>query len=142
MLGEDYPRVLESLIAGLPQSILLPPSQDGFFSESGVKPHFEENTRCAVRTRVRTNGVVIPQRWLPQLHRQHDPLLIYTKDFSKTGFGFVADRQFYPGEIVRVLLATFWIHVSIRRCRRLGPLCFECGGVLMDQHSPSLDAFD
>jgi hypothetical protein len=91
--------------------------------------------------RVRTHGILVPQRWLPAFPRSAAPVAIYTKDFSKTGFGFVAHQQYFPGEHVRVILATFWMEIAVRRCRRLGPACYEAGGTLLERHDPSLEAF-
>lgn len=141
MLDQDYQRLLGRLIETLPQSIELPESHENFFQEKGPAPFFEGDNRVAVRNRIRTQGIAIPEKWLPAFPREPKPIRIYTKDFSKTGCGFLADRQFFPGEIIRVVLATFWLRVKVRRGRRLTATCFEVGAQLQSQHDPSLQAF-
>jgi len=142
MLDSDYQQHLGSLIQSLEVTIQLPAEMSEFFKESGPIASCINERRKSVRTRVRTTGVLVPRRWLPACPRRPEPQHIYTKDFSKTGFGCLSSTQFYPGEIVRVLLATFWIEVEIRRCRRLGTDCFELGGELVQTRQPSAEAFN
>lgn len=141
MLDQDYRRLLAKLIETLPDDIELPPEQEDFFEESGPLPSYEHEQRAAARTRVRTRGVLVSQQDLPAFPRSKEPRLIYTRDFSKTGFGFVASHQYYPGEVVRVILATFWMSVRVRRSLRVGPNCFQVGGTLNHQFDPSEEAF-
>ncbi|MCG8648791.1 MAG: hypothetical protein MI861_03100 [Pirellulales bacterium] len=142
MLDEGYTRLLASLIASLRCQIVLPPGQERYFEESGPIATYQNEMRSAVRTRVRARGILVPETQLPVIPRTIEPSVIFTKDFSKTGFGFVADRQYFPGEVVRVLLATFWMRVKIRRCGRTGPNCYENGGTLISNSEPSMDAFE
>ena len=141
MLDGDYQRLLGQLMSSLPERIQLPETHEHFFSESGPTPPFPDDRRSSPRTRARTHGVLIPETDLPAFPRASDPLAIYTSDFSKTGFGFVAPEQFYPGEDVRIVLATFWMRVTVRRCRRLGAECYEVGAVLVSRSDPSAEAF-
>ncbi len=141
MLGEDYPRLLGNLMSRLPQKIQLPEGMENFFEESGPAVSASDDIRSSARTRVRTHGVLIPEQWLPAFQRSAEPTMIYTCDFSKNGFGFVSAEQYYPGEVTRILLATFWMRITIRRCRRLGPSCYDCGATLNSQHEQSVDAF-
>ncbi|QDT06932.1 hypothetical protein K227x_53560 [Rubripirellula lacrimiformis] len=141
MLGEAYSRDLQVLITSLPQTIRLPPSHERFFELSGPSTPYENNTRRAVRTNIRARGVLVPEHSLHAVPRNPVPSTIFTKDFSKVGFGFIADQQYYPGEVVRAILATFWLRIEITQCRRIGDLCYECGGTLVSQHAPSPDAF-
>jgi hypothetical protein len=142
MLGEDYPSLLGRLIAAAAKEIQLPKGREDFFQQSGPAPHYGGDQRTAARTNVRTTGLMIVERCLPARESMPKPSLIYTKDFSKNGFGFVAAREYYPGEVVRVLVATFWMRIRLRRCYRIGPNCFECGGILISQSEPSMDAFN
>lgn len=142
MLDSDYQQHLGTLIKSLEDEIELPPELSTFFDESGAITPLANDRRRSVRTRVRTRCIVVPEYWLPAFPRCEHPELAYTKDFSKTGFGFLFSHQLYPGEHVRVLLATFWMEVRICRCRRLGVSCFETGGELVHMRQPSEDAFD
>lgn len=142
MLVEDYRPRVEELISSLPQRIQLPAGSEQFFDQTGALPTHADDVRLSVRTRVRTRGILIAERWLPSCERGREPIVIYTRDFSKKGFGFVADEQYFPGEVVRVLLATFWMRVTIRWSRRLGPTCFEVGSELLQRNDPSSNAFE
>lgn len=141
MLDGDYQRLLGKLMAGLPQRIQLPAECQNFFDTTGPAAPHPRDERNSARTRVRTHGVLYPERPLPAFPRPAEPVAIYTGDFSKTGFGFLAADQYYPGEEVRILLATFWMRVTIRRCRRLGEACYELGGSLTARRDPSAEAF-
>ncbi|MDG2220501.1 MAG: hypothetical protein P8L85_03925 [Rubripirellula sp.] len=141
MLDSDYQQNLGQLIRNTSSEIVLPDELSRFFDESGPNSSFENDRRTAARTRVRTTCLVIPDVWLPVFPRQRVPQLAYTKDFSKTGFGFLNSDQLYPGEVFRVLLATFWMEVKVCGSRRLGKHCFEIGSELLVTHEPSADAF-
>ncbi|MEM8672064.1 MAG: PilZ domain-containing protein [Planctomycetota bacterium] len=142
MLDSDYQQHLGTLIKSLDDSIELPPEMSGYFQESGPITPCANDRRKSVRTRVRTRCVIVPQKWLPAFSRKPEPQLAYTKDFSKTGFGFLVPEQMYPCEEVRVILATFWMEVRIRRSRRLGDNCFEVGGELVRTNEPTMRAFN
>ncbi len=141
MLDEDYTLLLERVTSKLDRQINLPVDRDRFFAETGPTPSYPNDARAVARTNARTTGVLVSNQTLAFHPRSKEPMPIYTKDFSKSGFGFVAKQQYLPGESVRVLLATFWMLVAITRCNRLGPDCFECGGILISRHDPSKDAF-
>ena len=142
MLDGDYQLFLGKIMSSLSQQIRLPPECEDFFSQTGPTAPYPNDMRSSARTRVRTHGVLLPESPLPTFPREPEPIAIYTADFSKTGFGFVAAEQFYPGEDVRILLATFWMQVKIHRCRRLGESCYASGGTLSCHHDPSPEAFD
>lgn len=142
MLDSDYQQHLGTLIKSLDDEIQLPLSLSKFFEETGPITPIANDRRRSVRTRVRTRCVIVPEYWLPAFPRCETPELAYTRDFSKTGFGFLLHKQLYPGEHIRVLLATFWMEVRITRCRRLGERCFEVGGELVHTNEPSEEAFD
>jgi len=141
MLEENYRRRLERVIAKTPSAIEMPEGLNRFFEEKGPTPSCEDERRHESRTRVRTRGILIPETWLPAFPRNQQLALIYTKDFSKTGFSCLSHEQYFPEETVRVILATFWMQIRIRRCRRLSASCFELGADLLQQHAPSDEAF-
>ena len=142
MLGRNYPQLLARLISRTEWTIQLPEEQHRFFEESGPAPAVSDDVRRGGRIRVRTRGLGIPESTLPTIPRPLEGLGIYTSDFSRTGFCFVADRQFFPTETLRILLPTFWMRVTVVRSRRLGARCFENGTVLLQRLDPSADAFE
>ena len=102
MLGEDYPRLLGSLIQTLPERIALPAELEGFFEESGPQQSYENDQRSGARNRVRTRGLLVLESWYPSMDRRPELMTIFTKDFSKTGVGFLAPRTvFFPARSSR-----------------------------------------
>lgn len=142
MLDQNYQLLLAKLIETLPNEIELPEDQGDFFDVSGPLPSYEDEQRSSARTSVRTKGILISERTLPIYPRSHEPKVVYTRDFSKCGVGLVASEQFFPGEHIRVILATFWMSIRVRRARRLGANCFEIGATLDHQFEPSSEAFE
>jgi hypothetical protein len=124
MLDGHYSAILAELIQRLDWNIQLPPTLANFFEHRGPAPTMMGDARSAVRLRARTQGVLFPTGPLLAFPRQMVAIGIYTSDFSKQGFGFIAAEQFWPEEEVRVVLQTFWIKVRIVRCRYLGPNCY------------------
>jgi len=133
---------LARLIARTEWSIELPEQWSGFFKESGLSASTVGDARRGGRVRVRTHGVAVPEKTVPAIPRPFKALGIFTSDFSRHGFGFMADRQFFPTEVVRIILPTFWMRVNVVRCRRLGTLCFENGAELVQRLDPSDRAFE
>jgi hypothetical protein len=141
MLDENYASILEQLIQRIQWDIRLPPMLADFFDQRGPAPTMPHDTRIAVRLRARTQGVLFPTAPLSAFPRPKLAMGIYTSDFSKYGFGFIASEQFWPEEEVRVVLQTFWMKVKVVRCRCLGPKCYEMGCDLIRRENPSLAAF-
>ncbi|MEZ6088150.1 MAG: hypothetical protein R3C05_09035 [Pirellulaceae bacterium] len=109
MLEKSYAQLLEELIASLDWNIELVEGRQAFFAEKGPVASNELLGRRAAHE-TRANGVLYYEETLPAFPRSTDPVPIYTKDFSKSGVGFVASRQFLPEETVRIILPTFWAH--------------------------------
>jgi len=81
--------------------------------------------------RARTKGLLLPEGQLPAFPREANHIGIYTNDFSRNSFGIVSPIQFWPEEVVRILLPTFWMSGRVVRARYLGPNCFEIGCMLI-----------
>ena len=84
MLGEDYPCLLARVMSAIEWKIELPPDQEGFFDESGPTPSYDNDMRRAVRTRIRTRGLLFWESGYPPMDRVVKPIAIYTKDFAQT----------------------------------------------------------
>lgn len=141
MLEKNYQDILERLVASVSWDIELPGGTEAFFRDSGMSASCEMDERSAARMRARAYGILSSEKALPAFPRDPEPIGIYTTDFSKTGIGFIAAEEFLPEETVRITLPTFWTHVRISRCNKLGPNCFQVGGVLISRHAPSPRAF-
>jgi hypothetical protein len=55
---------------------------------------------------------------------------VYTIDVSPMGLSFFGPRQLFPKEVVELTIEEYdKLTVEIRRCRRTGEDCYQCGGV-------------
>ena len=142
MLGEHYANLLAKLSDRALWSINLPETHRQFFAEAGPSSSLQSDKRSASRIRVRTRGIMLYEKQLPAIRRPRRCIGIYTGDFSHNGIGFLSPHQLFPGEIVRLLLPTFWMQINIARSRRLGHQCFEVGASLIHRHDPVEHAFD
>jgi len=123
-------------------NIDLPAEMARYFEETGASSVLTDDERHGQRRKVRTLAIMRPERTLPSVPRSKDPVGVYSKDFSRHGCACIASSQVYPEEIVRILLPTLWLRVLVVRGRRLGSSCYEFGGELLEQHQPSVAAFD
>lgn len=141
MLGSNYPEDLQRVMQGLAWDIQLPPSLSNFFQETGASTSIVGDERRSARLLCRTRCIVIPERSLPTFPRLAIPVAAYLSDISRHGAGFVSTQQYFPEEIVRILLPTFWIRTKVTRGRYLGPKCFQTGVALLSRYDPSPEAF-
>ncbi len=142
MLDLDYSERLESLIDSIDWQIQLPPDWSRFFDETGECISIANDKRSAKRNKVRAVGVLLIDHKLETIPRSFKFHGIYTKDFSRKGCGFLADFQLFPEECVRILLPTFWIRLRVVRTRKVGPNCYESGGELLENNTPSPAAYE
>jgi len=142
MLEFNYSEQLDSLIQRLDWRIELPPDWVKFFEESGTSASVAGDKRNNSRMCIRTLAVSHYETTLPSIPRAAETLGVYIRDFSRRGCGLISPVQMYPEEIVRIVLATFWIRLKVVRARRVGPACYEIGGELIEQNQPGPEAFE
>ena len=58
---------------------------------------------------------------------QESPSLAIVRDISRNGIGLIAHQQWYPEQLMQVLLENANMDVRVARARRAGPSCFEVG---------------
>ncbi|MFG0262633.1 MAG: hypothetical protein ACF788_09610 [Novipirellula sp. JB048] len=142
MLEVDYPQRLSSLIERVSWDIQLPEQWPDYFAGNGeTSPAFPGDERSSQRVSIRTRSLAWAEVALPFRQRANDPIGIYTRDFSKTGSGFLTPIEFYPEEELRIVLPAFWVRVRVVRSRRIGQRCFEVGARLLQKYAPSSEAF-
>ncbi|GAA5506257.1 hypothetical protein [Novipirellula caenicola] len=143
MLEVDYSQRLNGLIEQVNWDIQLPVEMSEYFASNGEASNsFPTDERSNQRISIRTRGLLWSEVALPFCPRPSRPIGIYTRDFSRTGAGFLSSLQFFPEEEVRIVLPTFWVRVRVTRVRRLGDACFEIGTILLQKYSPSENAFE
>lgn len=142
MLEIDYPTHFGRLIESTECEIELPVEWSDFFDQRGESPAYHDEERQHKRLMIRTHGLMWFERTLPFCDRPSDPAVIYTKDFSRQGMGFVAPLQIYPEEKVRLVLPTFWVQLHVVRARRITSMCYEIGATLTARHDATTDAFN
>jgi len=134
MLDKDYSSSLNKLIAQTTWEIKLPPHMEDFFQESKTSHSMPSDRRGGMRIRARTKALLWPEVQLPDFPREDKFIGVFTNDFSRNSFGIISPTQFWPGEVVRILLPTFWMSGRVSRVRYIGPNCFEIGCTLIRRH--------
>jgi hypothetical protein len=66
----------------------------------------------------------------PSIHRTERQAIVYLKDISKRGIGILTHTQLFPQEKILLLFQQRKVTATIVRCRRIGELCWECGGLI------------
>ncbi|TWU56747.1 hypothetical protein Poly51_26640 [Rubripirellula tenax] len=142
MLEIDYPTRFSELIQSIDCDIELPIEWTDYFEERGEITSYAEDDRANRRLKIRTQGMMWFESTLPFLARSSNHTVIYTRDFSRFGAGFLVPFQLFPEERVRIVLPTFWVRLQVVRARRITSKCFEIGATLLERHDPRLDAFE
>ncbi len=142
MLGIDYTDQFNELVESVPWTIDLPDTWENFFSERGECQAYAGDGRKHRRMKARSYGIMWIQEPFHAIKRPTAAIGMYTKDFSQRGCGMISPIEIYPGEVLRIVLPTFWLTLRVMRCCRVQSQCFEVGGVLIRQSAPSEDAFD
>jgi hypothetical protein len=106
----------------------LPPHLTHFFCEEGYLSTVHGEQRSIARLRVRSEAIIVSHSMPFFATYEWRELKIYTKDLSKTGAGILSHIQHWPGETFWLLILGRRLLITVRRCRRLGPHCFEVGG--------------
>lgn len=141
MLDFDYPIHYAGLIESINWNIQLPSALKGFFDESGIAEECSPEKRGAQRRIVRMKGALVIDRGLPMISREKRFIGVYTKDFSKDGCGILSPIQWFPEEVVRLVLPTFWLKLRVNCCQKLGNNCFQIGLELLNRRDPDRAAF-
>jgi hypothetical protein len=128
MLGDVHPsnQLDLSLIerAGLGNPI------EAFFAKQGAVPSRFDERRGFARRYYRRPAILTLRQTLPAFERPGEQTLVYLCDISRSGVGFLCDRELYPEEVVDVSLPVIGARqVKVRRCRRLAMDCYVVGSV-------------
>lgn len=123
MLGVSDASKIDKLWTGTTLQAVLPVSSGEFFALTGPMPTRRNCERAYERQYLRRKAVV---------KQDSDSLGVYLQDCSRMGIGIILPIQFFPCERIQVCMDNRRIYeLEIRRCRRLGHMCYECGTIFI-----------
>jgi hypothetical protein len=115
--------------------VVLPKELERFYAESGYSPTSVFENRCNSRLRVRTEVPIwfegIPdgiRRFISRSSGTTGRALL--KDLSKTGLAILYHEQMFPEEQFQLQFRNRLFDVTVVRCRRIAPACYEVGGAI------------
>ena len=142
MLDRDYPQRLAELMGQAECRIAPPDDWDEIQSRRGAQQTRLDERRRFVRFWFPTQCLLEIAQSLPAVPRQAGFCRAWTRDIARGGMSLLHSEQLYPGERLRLWLASGRMECRVRRCRRHNASCFEIGleiqrieGCLADQRS-------
>lgn len=123
MLGIRDAKKLDKLWTETTLKAVLPVSPEEFFALMGPMPVKRDCHRAYERQYLRRKAVV---------KHAGESFGVYLQDCSRMGIGLISPVQFFPCARVQVCMDNRRIYeLEIRRCRRLGERCYECGTIFI-----------
>ncbi len=114
----------------LPLLIELPDHMADFLLEEGYLEAIYGEQRSNARLRVRCRATRVSD-FVPVFVKNRTlQASVLMKDMSRSGIGLLSHEQLWPGETCWIELMQRQLHVQVVRCRKLGPKCFEVGGII------------
>lgn len=124
----DAPRRQCGDLAGLTAEQIRALLPDEFFAKRGYAPCRPDDRRRFARSYFRVEAELHLQTTLPAFERDAETTTVYLSDLSRSGLGFICDRELYPSETLEINFSDLGPrNVVVKRCRRLPKGCFEVG---------------
>jgi len=124
-------------LSELPSKVVLPISEEEFFAKHGPLPGMADDLRRFQRRYLRGKAPIRFINSLPAFHRDSGACLVYTRDVSIGGLGFMMHEQLYPTERAIVRLPSLGERlIAVTSCRYVGPNCYETGATFLATSSP------
>jgi len=99
-----------------------------FFTKQGYVPCREGDRRRFVRRYLRISATLHLNGSLTAFPRPYDSITVYLTDLSRSGLGFICDRQFYPCEKLQLELPGLGEKsLIVQRSKRIAERCYEIG---------------
>lgn len=125
-----------------PLQVILPAELESFYGDTGYIPVTVSEDRVNARLRVRRQGIIefedTPPILAEAVRDREIRGAIIVKDLSRSGVAFLFHEHVYPTERAWVFLQGRRLDVCVKRCRRMGPACYEIGAkikqVISDEH--------
>lgn len=116
----------------LPTKVVLPMSEEEFLGKFGLLPSMPGDLRRFQRRYLRCKAPFRIFTTLPAFPRESEACLVYTRDISVGGIGFMAHEQLYPSEQAILCLPNIGERmVAITSCRYVSPNCYEAGATFL-----------
>ena len=138
MLEERLDPIGDVRLSELTSKVVLPISEEEFFAKHGPLPGMPDDLRRFQRRYMRSKAPFRLVSSLPAFHRDSVACLIYTRDVSIGGLGFMMHEQLYPTEQAIVRLPSLGDRlIAITSCRYVGPNCYETGATVLAANTPA-----
>lgn len=117
-----------------PLLVRLPPELSDFFTRSGYTGSASTEDRTAARLNARFNATMefspAPLALVNAVAQRPTLATVLIKDLSKIGVGVLIHCQVYPTERAKIHFRGRDLHITVQRCQRLGPMCYEIGAAV------------
>jgi hypothetical protein len=127
MLDRDYPQRLADLMSQAECRVEPPENWVDVQSRRGAQQTRLDERRRFVRFWFPTQCLLEIEPSLPAIPRQAGVSRVWTRDIARGGMSVLHFEQLYPGEQLRLWLASGRLECIVRRCRRHNPRCYEVG---------------
>jgi len=117
----------EAMLSKLDCEIVLP---EGYADREASPQFFDprDDRRRFPRKSCVVDGVMQYQRTYPWLRRSNGYYRVMIRDVSRGGIGFLHSEEMFPDEKARfVFLNGTERGLIVKRCRRIGPKCYQIG---------------
>ena len=122
-MENTYEETLNGLLARLPETVQVPPQ----LAETDRESQVPCDLRRFARKTVRGEMLCQVSGTLPSVQRNPDIGKVVSLDVSRGGFGFLMDKQLYPGEEILLWTQIGRIPCKVARCLKHNDQCYEVG---------------
>ena len=127
MLRTDPEPTFAELLEKYPQVFRIPEELTVELTQKGELPNWEGPNRVATRFRC-CSPVVVTCHESPAPLAMHQPTSrCLLRDISQSGMSFLAGEQYYPEQVLKIVLPIARSTVRVVRCRYIDQDCFEIG---------------
>ncbi len=132
MLVEHRSPTFEQLVEALTMRIQLTDALSATLnSERGATSTNLFELRSTSRFRCNGKCVVSVSPDSYRMPGQELQSLAIVRDISRKGIGLIAHQQWYPEQLLNLLLEGASVEARVARVRRAGPFCFEVGLIIV-----------
>ena len=132
MLVEHRSPTFEQLVESLEMRIQLTEVlSETLSSERGATSTNLFELRSTSRFRCNGKCVVSMSPGSYRMPVQELQSLAIVRDISRKGIGLIAHQQWYPEQLLDLLLESAKVEARVARVRRAGPFCFEVGLIIV-----------